>query len=281
MTKPWNAVIQDQFRFLIFQFKREDYDSVTWQHLVVGGVFTWLVGIARNWDYASASIPARLGLMSVGYIFGLALVLWFFSRRLDRKNRSYLWVVSAVAMTAPPGLVYGIPVENMGMTAEDAQLWNLRFLGAVAAWRVSLAIHFLWVGTEMKWRSLSVLLTPICLIIIGLVVTGRAGYVIEFMGGVRGSETPVRTMVDQTVAALFCFAFPGAALGLLVWGNAQSSPYAQLDPVEPSEAVGPRPVPIDGNPVSSPALVIKSPDRDAPTQAERDSNYRHFDDRES
>lgn len=125
-------------------------------------------------------------------------------------------VLTVVSLTAAPGLIYGIPVE-MFMDTASAQGANTTFLALVATWRVALALHFFCRGCKNSWPiSASVLLVPICLIIITLVITGRAGYVIEVMGGMNRNE-PARSQTDDIVASLFCFSGPGLVVGGLIY----------------------------------------------------------------
>jgi len=198
----------DIWKFLSFRFTTEDYERLNWIHFCIGFLSTWMVGIARNWDYPTATIFAKLGLASLAYIFFMALFLFLFAWPPSTKKQSYFKVLTVVAMTAPPGLIYGIPVEQM-MALEDAQAMNLGFLFLVALWRVSLVFHFFRVGCQNRpGLSFSILLIPILLLIIALVQTGRAGYVLQLMGGLRSQEPSALDHVNDIVAVLYILSWP-------------------------------------------------------------------------
>lgn len=209
----------DLWRFLTFRATIADYDRFGVPHFVLGLAATWLVGIARNWDLPDAPLFARLGLASVGYIFFMTMMLWLSGFLPSPTRRGYGKVLTIVAMTAPPGLVYGIPVERF-MSSSSAQSTNLTFLGIVATWRVTLAVHFFIRGCQNKWfTSVAIVFLPIVLLIMSLVATGRAGYVMDIMGGVRDRSGP-QSAVDDAIASLFCLSFPLAVVGVIVYISA-------------------------------------------------------------
>lgn len=213
----FRQAIRDLGHFLTFRATPEMYDRIGVEHAVLGFTTTWLVGIARNWDYPDAPYVARAGLGSLAYIFVLALVLFVMAWPISYEKRNYWHVLTAISMTAGPGLVYGIPVE-MFMSVEGAQGANLIFLLIVAAWRVALASHYLFRGCQNGIREvLAILLLPISLIVIALVSTGRAGYVMQFMGGLRRDQSAPNATVDEAIATLYCLAWPLGALAALFY----------------------------------------------------------------
>ncbi|HRJ34320.1 MAG TPA: hypothetical protein PKY51_12295 [Fimbriimonadaceae bacterium] len=99
---------------------------------------------------------------------------------------------------------------------EIAQRLNLAFLAIVALWRVALAIHYFRVGCGITiTRSFVALLTPISIIILARVSSGRAGYVMDLMGGVRKATSTVRDSSDSVIAALAFLSVPIAFIGIL------------------------------------------------------------------
>src|SRR5688572_27222895 len=124
-------------RLLTFRLTSEELLQFGWQHLALGMLITWIVGMVRWWDDQGASILQHLGIGSVIYIFILSLILWFEVVLLRTRNWSYINVLTFVAMTSPPAIIYAIPVEKF-LSLERAQFVNLIFLLIVATWRVAL-----------------------------------------------------------------------------------------------------------------------------------------------
>lgn len=201
----WREAWRDQGRFLLFLTKRDDFDRFGWKHFFVGLLFTWLVGLARNWDYPDALLFARLGLASVAYIFAMAAAIWIAAILLAMKPRPYLFYLTMVAMTAAPGLVYGIPVE-MFLSPFEADRVNMWFLLFVAAYRVSLAVFALRRGAEIPFfYAIAGLFLPILAIITALYATGRAEFVLNVMGGLREEPPEINRMTGEaldTIAVL-------------------------------------------------------------------------------
>ncbi|MBX7131796.1 MAG: hypothetical protein K1X67_03860 [Fimbriimonadaceae bacterium] len=221
--------LRDLGRFLTFRATVEDFDRYGVPHFVLGLTITWLVGIARNWDLVTAPLFARLGLASVAYIFFMAFLIFAFAWMPSNIQRSYGKVLTVVAMTAAPGLIYGIPVE-MFLSVDDAQAVNLAFLAVVALWRVALAIQFCGKGCgNTVGVGAAIIFVPIQILIFVLVGTGRAGYIMDIMGGLRGGEfRDANYTVNLVIANLWCLAWPGIVLALFVYGaatwNARSRP---------------------------------------------------------
>lgn len=213
----FRQALRDLLRFLTFRATPEIYDRFGVEHAILGFATTWLVGIARNWDYPEAPEFARMGLGSLAYILILAFVLFVMAWPISYEKRNYWHVLTGISMTAAPGLVYGVPVE-MFMSTEGAQGANLIFLLVVASWRVGLASHYLFKGCENGIREvLAILLLPISLIILALVWTGRAGYVMQLMGGLRRDHSAPNAIVDEAIATLYCLAWPIGALAALFY----------------------------------------------------------------
>jgi hypothetical protein len=214
------TTFKDLGRFLTFRATAEDYDRFGLPHFVVGFIFTWLVGIARNWDFPTAPLFAQLGLASIAYIFFMSGILFIVGWGPSFTRQNYWKVLTVVAMTAPPGLVYGIPVEQW-MSIGAAQQTNLIFLGIVAVWRVALALHFFTVAAENPvGMAITIIFLPVTLIIIGLFLTGRVEYVLDIMGGLRNKEPGSNDAVNQVLVLLYFLSYPGAVVGLLAYFSA-------------------------------------------------------------
>lgn len=223
LFQTYRSALADCGRFLTFRADEGLWDRLGLPHFLIGLMATWLVGIGRNWDFPEAPLFAKTGLPSVAYIFILSLVLLIMSWPVSYERLNYGKILTLVAMTAPPGLVYAIPVEKM-MSFDGAQAANLWFLAIVALWRVALAFYaFKNAGANTGWVTTAILMLPICTIVIGLVVSGRADFVIEIMGGVNRPQN-INTGVNQAISALYCLAWPLAALSLFIWIGAIIGP---------------------------------------------------------
>ena len=135
-------LLMDEFRFLTFRRMSPAIRDHWKAFLVFGLTFTWLAGVGRYWDNPRASLWQYLGLGSLAYVFVLALIIWALVAPLKPRNWSYRNVLLFITLTAPPAVLYAIPVERF-MTSGDAVVANIAFLATVASWRVVLYALFL------------------------------------------------------------------------------------------------------------------------------------------
>lgn len=185
-----SPVARDGARLLTFLLTREEFSRFDYRHLWLGIFCTWLVGMGRWWDDAGASLLQRAGVGSVIYIFLLALLLWLVVMPLKPRGWTYRHVLTFVALTAPPALLYAIPVEKM-CSFEVARMWNGWFLVLVALWRVMLLFYYLNVHARLRPFAIIVAaLLPITAIIVTLTALNLHRVVFDFMGGRRGEPNP-------------------------------------------------------------------------------------------
>lgn len=150
--------------------------------------FTWLCGIGRYWDNPKAELWQYLGLGSVAYIFILSLILWIVILPLKPLNWSYKNVLLFVSLTAPPAILYAIPVERF-MPLESAQLANVCFLAVVAIWRVALLLKYLKNVAGLSGLCVLVAtLLPLTLIVSGLSALNLEHVVFKIMAGLEDHE---------------------------------------------------------------------------------------------
>jgi len=205
----WGEAFSVLGRFLTLRADFELFGRFSLRHLAIGALFTWLVGIARNWDLASATPTQAWGLQSLAYIIFMALGIWVLLLPL-KAGRGYLHVLTMVSLTSVPGLIYGVPVE-MFLPMEDARNTNVAFLVVVATWRVAMAVHYLKRACDLSGGgAMSVLGLPVSMIVIGLIQSGRAGAVLEMMGGLRTVGAEADAYVDQVIFTLGLIAYPFA-----------------------------------------------------------------------
>ena len=173
-------------RYLLFLSNEAELLSLGWASwLGPALVATWLAGMGRYWDHPSASLPQMFGMGSVAYVFVLGALLWVAILPLKPRRWGYLQTVTFVALTAPPALLYAIPVERW-MSMSDAIATNAWFLAVVAAWRVGLLFLVLRRYAGLPWpRTVVGSLLPLCAIVATLFALNLEKAVFEIMGGFR------------------------------------------------------------------------------------------------
>ena len=187
-------------RLLIFRLSAEEFAALTGKHLLFGLAATWIVGIGRWWDDPTATMLQRTGIGSVAYVVVLSVLLWLVVKPLNPRNWSYPKVLTFVSMTAPPAVLYAIPVEKFLPLEAAAQL-NLVFLLIVSTWRVALLGVFLHRHAGLSPGRVTVaVLLPLTGIVVGLTYLNLMRGVIAIMGGLRNKT--VNYVADNVVAFL-------------------------------------------------------------------------------
>lgn len=182
-------VLIDQLRLLTFRLSRDEFGHLGRKHLLLGLCFTWIVGIGRWWDDPNANVLQHLGIGSVIYVFVLAAVIWLVIRPLNPSGWNYRHVLTFVAMTSPPAILYAIPVERFTDLATARSL-NVWFLATVAIWRVTLLFFYLRRHARLKYIALFVAsLLPLTAIVTTLTILNLEKAVFDVMGGLRDSGT--------------------------------------------------------------------------------------------
>src|SRR5262245_17118298 len=142
-------MLSTAFRILIFRATSDDFRNLNSRHLALGLLLTWLVGMGRWWEDPRAGLLRHLGFGSVIYAFMLALFLWLILWPLCPLQWSYVNVLTFVSLTAPPGILYAIPVRH-GLDLQSAQAVRLSFLAIVAGWRVLLLGFYVGRGAGLE-----------------------------------------------------------------------------------------------------------------------------------
>lgn len=174
-----------------------------WQpYLLIGLMATWLAGIGRYWDSPRADLWQHLGLGSLAYVFVLAFILWLVVLPLKPQRWSYRNVLIFVSLTAPPALLYAIPVERF-MPLPMAQSVNAWFLAVVASWRVALLIWFLRRIAMLQWLAVLVAtLLPLTLIVVSLAIFNLEHVVFNIMAGNTPEQSSGNDLAYQVVILL-------------------------------------------------------------------------------
>lgn len=186
-------------RLLTFQLSKEEFAQLDSRHLIFGLICTWVVGMGRWWDDPGANLLQHLGLGSVIYVFVLAGILLLVAAPLIPDNWTYKPVLTFVALTSPPAILYAIPVERF-TELDVARSLNVLFLTIVATWRLALLLFYFKRAAGLSvFASVIVTLLPIMVIITTLTILNLERAVFDIMGGLRESGTSN----DQAYGVLF------------------------------------------------------------------------------
>lgn len=181
----------DEYRFLTFRAPSAAIREHTGAYLAFGLLLTWAAGVGRYWDSPDALLWQYLGLGSLAYVFLLAFVLWLLVAPLGPKNWSYRNVLLFISLTAPPALLYAIPVE-MFFSSSIALTLNGSFLAVVALWRVALLFTFLRRAAGLDGVVIAAAaLLPLALIVDGLAFMNLEYLVYQTMVGMRDPDGTV------------------------------------------------------------------------------------------
>lgn len=190
-TAPLRRIALDNLRLLCFRRPSAALSQHRGAYLGWGLALTWLAGIGRYWDHPAAHVWQYAGLGSVAYVLLLAAVLWLFGWPMRPRRWSYPNVLLFVCLTAPPALLYAIPVERF-LPLDLAQSVNAWFLAIVASWRVALLYWFLRSMSGLRADVAVVAgLLPLALIVVALSMLNLEHAVFEIMAGIaEEARTP-------------------------------------------------------------------------------------------
>ena len=211
------TLLHDEWRFLTFRPMSQAIRTHWRAYFVFGLIFTWLAGIGRYWDNPRAGLWQYLGLGSVAYVFVLALLIWALLAPLRPKNWSYRNVLLFLTLTAPPAVLYAIPVEKF-MSLDNARTANVWFLAVVALWRVALLIQFLRrTGGLSPGATAVATLLPITVIIFVIASLNLEHVVFSFMGGLRDDQRSGNDNAFMIVFILAVYSFLAAPILAIVY----------------------------------------------------------------
>ena len=223
------TLFADAFRLLTFRRTSPALHQHWRAFLAFGLAATWLAGIGRYWDNPRAHLWQTLGLGSLAYVFVLAAVIWVLVAPLKPRNWSYRNVLLFVTLTAPPALLYAIPVE-LFLSADAARQANAWFLAVVASWRVALYAVFLRRAAGLRWWIVVVAtLLPLVVIVTALAALNLEHVVFRLMSGVRHDERSPHDSAYMVVVLLTYLSFLAlpvllAAYGAATWIVRRSGP---------------------------------------------------------
>jgi hypothetical protein len=205
------TILADEFRFLTFRRLSPAIHTHWRAYLAFGLFFTWLAGVGRYWDNPRAELWQHLGLGSIVYVFVLALML----APLRPRNWTYQTVLLFVTLTAPPAVLYAIPVEKF-VSPDAARTLNAWFLAIVAAWRVGLYTVFLRRVAALAPIAVFVAtLLPLVIIVVALAVLNLEHVVFDLMGGMRDESRSPNDAAYSVVIILSFFSIYSAPFLLI------------------------------------------------------------------
>lgn len=197
-TRPdVSAILRTTARLLTFRATSEELQRLDGWHLAFGLFCTWLAGVGRSWDNPQAELLQRSGIGSLVYVFALSGFLWIIVAPLGPRHFSYRGLLTFVCLTAPPALLYAVPVERF-FDAATARNINAGFLAFVAAWRVALLAFYLMRSAQLnRVQTLVATLLPLSLIVSVVAFFNAAADVMRAMDGVRqqSSDDPAQQVL--------------------------------------------------------------------------------------
>jgi hypothetical protein len=205
-------ILADELRLLTFRAPSHAVATDWKAYLAFGLFFTWLAGVGRYWDNPRAELWQLAGLGSIAYVFVLAAILWLLLAPLRPKNWSYRNVLTFVTLTAPPAVLYAIPVERFMSSAHAAQA-NAWFLAIVATWRVGLLGVFLRRVARLPWFQLIIAtLLPLAIIVVSLAILNLEHVLFDLMAGIRDENKTANDMAYSIVFGLGYLSFISAPI---------------------------------------------------------------------
>lgn len=206
------TLLIDEFRFLTFRPVSSAIQTHWKAFLMFGLVFTWFAGMGRYWDNPKAHLWQYLGLGSVAYVFVLAAIVFVLVLPLGPKNWSYRNVLLFITLTAPPAVLYAIPVETF-MTPSAARTTNAWFLAVVATWRVGLFSAFLSHVAKLSPGAVIIAtLLPLTIIVVTLSFLNLEHVVFDLMSGTKPGERSPNDSAYGVVVTLSMLSFLAAPL---------------------------------------------------------------------
>lgn len=203
-------IVRDELRLLTFRSPSSAIATSWKAYLTFGLFFTWLAGVGRYWDNPRAELWQLAGLGSVAYVFVLSAILWLLLAPLKPDNWSYRNVLVFVTLTAPPAVLYAIPVERF-MAPTQAASTNASFLAVVATWRVALLGFFLRRVAKLPWPQLFVATPlPLALIVVALAILNLEHVLFDLMAGIREEDQSANDAACGIVFGLAYLSFISA-----------------------------------------------------------------------
>lgn len=219
-------------RILAFRARSADFAALDRRDLAAGLAVTWLVGIGRTWDNPRVELLQRSGVGSLVYVLLLAALLWLIGLGLRPARWSYPHLLTFVALTAPPGLLYAIPVERL-LDPAAARTANLVFLAVVSAWRVALYAVYLRRYAGLPAGPLAVqLLLPLTLIVSALAYLNLERAAFDVMGGLTettSADASYGCLVSLTLLSVALCPFLLVAYAVLAVRRRLPKPDADAD----------------------------------------------------
>ena len=170
------------------------------------------------------------------HVFVLAAILWLLLAPLRPLNWSYHNVLTFVTLTAPPAILYAIPVERFMLPGHAAQA-NAWFLAVVAAWRVGLLGIFLRRVARLPWLRLIVAtLLPLAIIVVTLALLNLEHVLFDLMAGIRDADKSGNDLAYSIVFGLAVLSYGSAPVLAIAYAVCVIRARAVAEPTVPAEA---------------------------------------------
>lgn len=211
------TVLREEWRLLTFRPTGPETESHWQRFLAFGLLVTWIAGVGRYWDNPRADLWQHLGLGSVAYVFVLALIVWLLLMPLRPRHWSYRNVLLFITLTAPPAILYAIPVERF-LSPDAARAANAWFLAVVAGWRVALFVVFLRRVAALSVGAVLVgTLLPLAIIVIALSILNLEHVVFNLMSGIRPEDRSPNDSAYSIVVMLSLLSWVSAPFLAVGW----------------------------------------------------------------
>lgn len=210
----WGRAFTDLMRVTFFGQPKAGWHQLHTRHLIIGLIATWIVGIGRWWDDPrSLSVLQRAGLGSLLYVFVLAAVVCVLIYLTTHKPLHYMDILTMITMTAPPAILYAIPIEIWVDDITAVRL-NLALLTVVALWRVALLIVFTTRYHQTKWFDVATTQIIYLSMIVFFISCSGSMSIVDIMGGIRDQDERTKILASYYEGAILTciIAFPTCLL---------------------------------------------------------------------
>lgn len=224
-------------RVLTFRASRDELLALGPRQALFGLALAAVAGAGRHWDAEGLSWVRHTGIGSAAYTLALAAAIWVALAPLRPAALGFTRIVAFVGLTAPPGLLYAVPIERF-LDPRAAADVNVAFLLVVAVWRVAL---FGWFLRKLSRLPVLPLMFGAGLPVLGLLgllgLTNLTGVVAQSMGGWR-EVSPATRAAEETAVLLGAGAILLFLPWLICWGIAVGVRSAlksvpSIDPADP------------------------------------------------
>ncbi len=186
-----------ELRVLTFTASPEELLSIGKREYFFGLGLVWLAGMGRYWHDLHANWVSKTGFSGICYVVLLGTFLWILFALVGARNLKFGRLIIFICMTAPPALLYALPVE-MVVPAFYAEWTNILSLLFVSIWRVALLVWFIRKTTELSpMRTGVAVFLPLSCIICITALSGAVVSIFSQKGGTARELRKIKTTSGQ------------------------------------------------------------------------------------